>query len=498
MKDTDSATRRYDAIVVGSGAGGAAAAYRLVRAGLDVLLLERGDDLPRDGSTLDVATVVHEGRYKARESWRDGRGRDLEPEEYFNLGGKTRWYGAALLRYGEDEFGADQSRQFRGWPLARDAMLPYYDEAERLLGVREFECERGLRRILESQAMRGAGWQARPLPMGLSRDILANEPEARHFDGFASPTDLKGDALTGFLGRVRRAPNLTIRTGSAVAALLPEGHRREHIGGVRTASGHEYRGDVVLLAAGALHTPRILQRYLAESGLLQTLPCARNVGRNLKLHLLTAVVAIGVPRQDDLLRKTTLLTHPGLPHSSVQPLGFDGELIAGLVPDVVPRPLARALGAHAYGFFLQTEDGSHPDNRVVWRGPADRPVLDYADHRLPAAREEHARLVRQFRRALARAGLLAFSRRIGLAGTAHACGTMIAGDDPADSVVDAEGRVHGMEGLYVVDGSVLPRSSRVNPSLSIYGWGLRVADRLGRAFGERHGRVAHAAEERLA
>jgi len=55
---------------------------------------------------------------------------------------------------------------------------------------------------------------------------------------------------------------------------------------------------------------------------------------------------------------------------------------------------------------------------------------------------------------------------------------MIAGDDPANSVVDPEGRVHGMEGLYVVDGSVLPRSSRVNPSLSIYGWGLRVADRL--------------------
>jgi choline dehydrogenase-like flavoprotein len=55
---------------------------------------------------------------------------------------------------------------------------------------------------------------------------------------------------------------------------------------------------------------------------------------------------------------------------------------------------------------------------------------------------------------------------------------MIAGRDPADSVVDPVGRVHGMRGLYVVDGSVLPRSSRVNPSLSIYGWSLRVADAL--------------------
>jgi choline dehydrogenase-like flavoprotein len=79
--------------------------------------------------------------------------------------------------------------------------------------------------------------------------------------------------------------------------------------------------------------------------------------------------------------------------------------------------------------------------------------------------------------------MIAFSKRIGLAGTAHACGTMAAGTDPTDSVVDAEGRVHGMQGLYVVDGSVLPRSSRVNPSLSIFGWSLRVS--AGIAHAER-------------
>jgi choline dehydrogenase-like flavoprotein len=55
---------------------------------------------------------------------------------------------------------------------------------------------------------------------------------------------------------------------------------------------------------------------------------------------------------------------------------------------------------------------------------------------------------------------------------------MITGNDPAISVVDANGKVHGMENLYVVDGSILPRSSRENPSLSIYAWALRVADKL--------------------
>jgi len=81
------------------------------------------------------------------------------------------------------------------------------------------------------------------------------------------------------------------------------------------------------------------------------------------------------------------------------------------------------------------------------------------------------------------AGLVSFTRRIGLAGTAHACGSLSAGTDPATSVVDAAGRVHGFEGLYVVDGSVLTRSSRVNPSLTIFAWSLRVAQLLAERLG---------------
>src|SRR5262249_28285875 len=92
------------------------------------------------------------------------------------------------------------------------------------------------------------------------------------------------------------------------------------------------------------------------------------------------------------------------------------------------------------------------------------------------------RFTRAFQRALAKAALLAVTKRVGLSGTAHACGTLRAGHDASDSVVDAGGRVHGMEGLYVVDGSILPRSSRVNPSLTIYAWGLRIGDLVAQEF----------------
>jgi choline dehydrogenase-like flavoprotein len=148
------------------------------------------------------------------------------------------------------------------------------------------------------------------------------------------------------------------------------------------------------------------------------------------------------------------------------------------MPEYLPRPLARALARRAYGFFLQTEDPSLPANRVVEVDDCgiERRVLDYDERRSPAALAEHRAFARAFARALITTGRASFTQRIGTRGTAHACGTLIAGTDARDSVVDAQGRVHGLRGLYVADGSILPRVSRVNPSLTIYAWGLRVGD----------------------
>jgi len=474
----------YDAIVIGSGAGGAACAYRLVRGGLRVLMLEKGGYLPTDGSTLDVERVVTRGEFLSHEPWSDAHGHPLTPQEHFNVGGKTKWYGAALLRMARHEFEPDVRYGCAGWPLGLADFAPYYTEAEELLGVRTFDGEPDLARILARAAPKESQWRTEAMPMALAPDIAAHRNEAAHFDGFASAQGLKNEAEHSLLAQLADAPNFTLLTNAEVTALLATAGAASRIAAVRLVDGRTLVAPRIFLAAGALHSPRLLARYLLANRLREAMPQAPLVGAHLKLHFLTAMVSIGTRPIRDLIRKTVLLTSERFTHSSAQPLGFGADIIRTLMPTFVPAFLARALARRSYGFFLQTEDGSDPRNRVQDAPPGGTgaPVLDYDQARMPQALAEHRAFTRALQRALARAGLLSFTQRVGLNGTAHACGTLICGRNARDSVVDAEGHVHGVQGLYVVDGSVLARSSRVNPSLTIYAWGLRVGSLVAQEF----------------
>jgi choline dehydrogenase-like flavoprotein len=170
----------YDVIIIGSGAGGAAAAFNLVGSGKRVLMLEKGEQLPRDGSTLDVKTVLKEGRFKNQKAWVDNQNRTFVPGEFYNVGGKTKWYGAALLRFGAHEFAADEAYQCLPWPFDYKELEPFYDQAEELLDVNYFENEPELQALIDKIVTAESGWRAEPLPLGLKKTILENENEAKH------------------------------------------------------------------------------------------------------------------------------------------------------------------------------------------------------------------------------------------------------------------------------------------------------------------------------
>jgi choline dehydrogenase-like flavoprotein len=128
---------QYDVIIVGSGAGGGTLAHRLAPSGKRVLILERGDWLPREAQNWDAQAVFVDNRYVSADQWFDGQGKPFQPQVHYFVGGATKFYGAALYRLRERDFG--ELKHHGGispaWPIGYDVMEPYYTQAEQLYQV---------------------------------------------------------------------------------------------------------------------------------------------------------------------------------------------------------------------------------------------------------------------------------------------------------------------------------------------------------------------------
>src|SRR5438105_7705321 len=127
----------YDVIIIGTGAGGGTLAYALAPSGKRILLLERGDYVRREKENWSSEAVNLKGRYNTKEIWQDKDGKALHPHTNYYVGGNTKFYGAALFRLREEDFG--ELRHAGGispaWPISYDELEPYYTRAERLYAV---------------------------------------------------------------------------------------------------------------------------------------------------------------------------------------------------------------------------------------------------------------------------------------------------------------------------------------------------------------------------
>src|SRR5258706_351590 len=135
-------TRSWDLVVIGTGFGGSMVALAAVRAGLRVLLIERGRWVDRDDSAWDPRTILIDRKYRSASPFETPRqlfGRtQFFPDEA--VGGKSPFYGAASFRFREDDFQLrrrypDVCPDLVDWPITYADLAPYYDQAERLLGV---------------------------------------------------------------------------------------------------------------------------------------------------------------------------------------------------------------------------------------------------------------------------------------------------------------------------------------------------------------------------
>ena len=121
-------SEHYDVIIIGSGAGGGTLANALADSGKRILLLERGNYLPREMDNWNPEPVFIHGKYISKDTWYDADGKPFQPQVHYNVGGATKLYGAALYRLRPEDFG--EIRHVDGlspaWPLAYDDFEPWY------------------------------------------------------------------------------------------------------------------------------------------------------------------------------------------------------------------------------------------------------------------------------------------------------------------------------------------------------------------------------------
>src|SRR5262249_49699470 len=127
----------YDVIIIGTGAGGGTLLSKLAPSGKRILVLERGNWIPRERDNWNTKSVFLDGKYTAIETWRDKDGKEFRPGIHYYVGGNTKFFGAALFRFRKEDFGLIEHGGgiSPAWPISYDDLAPYYTEAENLYHV---------------------------------------------------------------------------------------------------------------------------------------------------------------------------------------------------------------------------------------------------------------------------------------------------------------------------------------------------------------------------
>ncbi len=512
----------FDVIIIGSGAGGGTLAWKLAPSGKRVLLLERGDFVPREKDNWNPRAVNIEGKYNTREVWRDKEGRDLHPHTNYYVGGNTKFFGAALFRLREQDF--DEVRHHGGvspaWPISYDELEPFYTQAEQLYHVHGNRGEDPTEprasspyphpavshepRIQQlSEDLAALGLRPFHVPLGIMLDEK-NRHASRCIrcdtcDGFPCLIGAKSDAQVCAIDPAMAHSNVTLLTGALVKRLETSTSGREVTQVVVERNGVEerYRAAIVVVACGAINSAALLLRSANSRHPRGLANGSDVVGRHYMGHTNSVLMALSRCPNPTVFQKTLAINdyyyaseawdHPMGHISFVGKL--DGITLKAGAPPLVPGWTLDKMARHSLDFWLTSEDLPASDNRVTVDGDGNI-VLSYT----PNNEAAHHRLITQLKqlmRQTTRCGIHGhdchqglFSRnffvgqRIPLAGVAHQCGTIRFGRDPKTSALDVNCRAHEVDNLYVVDASFFPSSGAVNPALTIMANALRVGEHL--------------------
>ncbi|HWX59535.1 GMC family oxidoreductase [Bradyrhizobium sp.] len=537
----------WDVVVVGAGAGGASAAYGLCRRGRSVLLLDAGPrfdpltDYPLTEADWDVREFPQKPDSTGKVTFAPGQKLGSEPllasgsrglgpvvtggtrlmdryQHVRGIGGTTlhftgeshRLHPAAMKMKTRFGVAAD-------WPFDYGALEPYYVEAEELIGV-------------AGPAAQGARWRSRgfplpPHPLSYASQTLGKGAKALGLDwqpnsraalslpwngrapcnycggcNKGCPRGDKGSADVTFIAAAVATGRCTVRPESPVIRV--EAGPDDHVAGVLVGrpdgSIERIVGRDVLLACGAVETPRLL---LASDGLGNE---SGEVGQNF-MDTLSVVVGALHPEPQHGRR--------GLPSDAI---AWDFN-----APDAIPGVVGgcrfyNAAGENELGglaaFALRAVPGWGRDHaqsvRRLWgyalHVGAIGERLPNRDSRVeldPEARDRFGMPLARIASVLVESDIarLRFMTRkshelLAASGAertyesysswdwfvaSHVFGTCQMGNDSESSVVDAFGRSHRWRNLWIADASVFPSSGGGEaPSLTIQALALRTAERI--------------------
>ena len=515
----------YDLIIIGSGAGGGTLAYALAATGRRILLLERGDFLPRERQNWDAKEVFVHARYQAKETWHDQRGAAFHPGIHYTVGGNTKFYGAALLRLRERDFGelAHYGGISPAWPISYADLEPYYCAAEALY------CVHGLRgsdpteppasqpyryapvshepRLQQlSDALTGEGLHPFPLPLGILLDEHDGVPRRTSpcircdtFDGFPCLVNGKADAQTICVEPALLHPNVMLKTGRLVTRLDTDasGRRVTCVQVQHQGIAEQYSADIVVVACGAINSAALLLRSANARHPRGLANGSDVVGRHYMRHNNSALIALSRQPNTTVFQKTLAINDfyfgaddSAYPLGHIQMMGKShGDTILGEAPSwlpIKPEFVFRGMAAHAMDFWLTSEDLPDPDNRVTLDASGSI-VLSLTENNLEGHQRLRAKLEQMLDAMDCHPHLiprtLYLGKDIPIGGTAHQNGTIRFGLDPTTSALDLYCKAHELDNLYVVDASFFVSAGAVNPSLTIIANALRVADHLREHWG---------------
>jgi len=494
----------FDAFVIGSGLGGAAAAWALSKKGYKVAVFERGMWPLRNESDWTPQKILIQSQYASKKPTQVEQLSRKAKDYYFNenVGGMSVFYGGAAFRFREEDFSS--------WPCSYQNFEAYYQQAEEALTVHgaspgspyadiysparkqnypftALAFTQPSQRIYDTAQK--LGLRPSVIPLALK---FTNQPrclQCRTCDGYPCKIEAKSEACTSFLQNAD-PKYLTVITNAEIDFIEFSQNQATHLHFIDRKNLKRHRLELhhrpLILAAGALNSPAILLR--SQLAVIKNPGRLDLIGKRLMRHCNAVVAGIfpfATNAKSEFQKQVAIFDFyhhhrrtQGHATGVIQDIYTpSAEVLAHFSP-LGLKTISQLLTKNLQSLLCIAEDAPSESNFVGLEESKSAYGMQRSKIYHQYSKQDLERrhfLLKQAKRILKKSG--AWLTQVMLIDSfSHAVGTLCFGNRRQDSVLDENCKLWGSENLWVLDGSFFKTSAGVNPSLTITANSLRVVE----------------------